>query len=171
MPTLQVAWNPTTRVATVALDGTSVPAGSTKRGTFVHPDPVYPDSKVIFHGVQDILYKTKPSNPPVDGFFPDNITDMQRVEIVYVPPTPVASVTVSPTTASIVVGATRQLTPTVNPSGAANKTVAYTSSNTGVTTVSSSGLVTAVAVGSATITVETNDGGFTATCAVTVTAE
>ncbi|KOP38747.1 hypothetical protein AKO67_08785 [Flavobacterium sp. VMW] len=82
----------------------------------------------------------------------------------------VTSVTLSPTTSTLLVGATQQLTPTVNPSNATNKAVTYSSSNTAVATVNSSGLVTAVAAGSATITVTTQDGAKTATCAVTVNA-
>lgn len=79
-------------------------------------------------------------------------------------------VSVSPTTASIEVGGTTQLTETVTPSNATDKSVSWSSSNTSVATVSSSGLVTGVGTGSATITVTTTDGGYTATCAVTVTA-
>ena len=44
----------------------------------------------------------------------------------------------------------------------------WTSSNSSVASVSSSGVVTANAVGNATITVRTTDGGFTATCAFSV---
>ncbi|MCL2051342.1 MAG: Ig-like domain-containing protein [Lachnospiraceae bacterium] len=65
-------------------------------------------------------------------------------------------------------GATSQLVQTVAPGNAYNKTVTWSSSNSNVATVSASGLVTARAAGSATITVRTNDGGRTATCAVTV---
>lgn len=81
----------------------------------------------------------------------------------------VTGVTVAPTTKSLAVGATQQLTPTVAPAGATDKTVTYTSSATGIATVSASGLVTAVSVGTANITVKTNDGNKTAVCAVTVT--
>ena len=61
-----------------------------------------------------------------------------------------------------------QLTATVTPADATNKTVTWTSSDEAVARVAD-GLVTAVAEGSATITVTTEDGGFTATCEVTVT--
>ena len=71
-------------------------------------------------------------------------------------------------TFSMVVGATLTLTATVTPSNATDKSVTWTSSNTSVATVSSTGVVTAITVGSATITVKTNDGGKTATCSVTV---
>ncbi len=81
----------------------------------------------------------------------------------------VTGVTVSPTSATLAVGATQQLTPTVSPSNATNKNVTYSSSNAAVASVNSSGLITGVAAGSATITVTTVDGGKTATVAVTVT--
>ncbi|MBF4515817.1 Ig-like domain-containing protein [Flavobacterium sp. ANB] len=81
---------------------------------------------------------------------------------------PVTGVTISPTTATLSVGATQQLTPTVAPANATNKTVTYSSNNTGVATVNGSGLVTAVASGSATITVTTQDGAKTATSVITV---
>ena len=45
----------------------------------------------------------------------------------------------------------------------------WTSSNTSVATVSSSGVVTAKSVGTTTITVTTEDGSKKATCLVTVT--
>jgi uncharacterized protein YjdB len=82
----------------------------------------------------------------------------------------VTGVTISPTTATLLVNATQQLTPTVAPATATNKTVTYSSSNTAVATVNATGLITAIASGTATITVTTQDGAKTATCAVTVNA-
>ena len=81
---------------------------------------------------------------------------------------PVTGVSVSPTTATIEEYQTVQLTATVAPSDATNKSVSWSTSNSSVATVSN-GLVTAVSAGTANITVTTVDGGFTATCAVTVT--
>ncbi|OXB03676.1 Ig-like domain-containing protein [Flavobacterium pectinovorum] len=82
----------------------------------------------------------------------------------------VTGVSVAPSTASLGIGATQQLTPTVAPANATNKTVTYSSNNTGVATVNGSGLVTAIAAGSATITVTTQDGAKIATSAITVTS-
>lgn len=82
----------------------------------------------------------------------------------------VSGVTVSPEVLSITDISSSQLTATVLPSGASNKTVTWSSSDENVATVSENGLVTGVAVGNATITVTTVDGGKTATCAVTVTS-
>jgi uncharacterized protein YjdB/putative hemolysin len=81
---------------------------------------------------------------------------------------PVTGVSVSPTTLQIGVGATSTLTATLSPTNASNQNVTWTSSNTSIATVSASGLVTAIAVGSATITATTQDGSFTSTCLVTV---
>lgn len=61
------------------------------------------------------------------------------------------------------------LNATVTPSNASDKSVAWTSSNSSVASVSDSGVVTGKAVGNTTITVRTTDGDFTATCAITVT--
>lgn len=81
----------------------------------------------------------------------------------------VSSVTLTPSTLSLVVGGTSQLSFTVLPADATDKTVTFSSSNANAT-VSSTGLVTAVTAGSATITVTTTDGSKTATTAVTITA-
>ena len=68
-------------------------------------------------------------------------------------------------------GKTKQLTATVTPDNATNKTVAWSSSDPSVATVSEDGTVTAVAEGTATITATANGGeNITATCVVTVPA-
>lgn len=66
-------------------------------------------------------------------------------------------------------GGTETLTATINPTNASNKNVTWSSSNTSVATVSSSGKITAKGKGTAIITVKTEDGGHTATCEVNVT--
>ncbi|TMJ02801.1 MAG: hypothetical protein E6H01_06260, partial [Bacillati bacterium ANGP1] len=84
---------------------------------------------------------------------------------------PVASVTVTPATASISTGQTVQLTGTPkDASGTAltGRVVTWATSNAGVATVSGSGLVTGVAAGSATITATSE--GKNGTAALTVTA-
>ncbi len=91
-------------------------------------------------------------------------TDTSAITVVV----PITGVTLTPATASLIVGATQQLTATVAPSNATNKSVSYSSSNTTVATVSTTGLITAVAAGSATITVTTQDGAKTDTSAITV---
>jgi uncharacterized protein YjdB len=80
----------------------------------------------------------------------------------------VASVSISPSSATLAVGGTQQLTPTVLPSNATNKAVSYASNNTGVATVNASGLVTAISNGTAIITVTTTSGNKTSTATITV---
>ena len=80
-------------------------------------------------------------------------------------------ISVSQSSAQLTVGETLQLTATVAPSNATNKTVTWRSSNTTVATVSGTGLVTAVSAGTATITATTTDGtNLSATCQLTVKA-
>ena len=80
----------------------------------------------------------------------------------------VTGVSLDQTSLSLGTGDTATLTATVTPSNATDKSVTWSSSNTAVATVSSTGVVTAVGSGNAVITVTTNDGGKTATCNVTV---
>ncbi len=76
----------------------------------------------------------------------------------------VTAVSVSPTTLNFsTIGSTQQLTATTTPSGAS---VTWASSNTSIATVDSTGLVTSVAYGTATITATA--GGITASCSVVV---
>ena len=81
----------------------------------------------------------------------------------------VTGVTLDKTSQNLTVGGTVDLVATVAPSNATNQDVTWTSSNTAVATVAN-GKVTAVAPGTATITVTTADGSKTATCTITVVA-
>jgi uncharacterized protein YjdB len=89
------------------------------------------------------------------------------------PTTAVASVSVSPSSANLVVGGTQQLSATArNASGSTltGKTFTWASSNTSIATVSSAGLVTARAAGSATITATSEGRSGTAAISVTSSA-
>ncbi len=72
-------------------------------------------------------------------------------------------------TLALEVGGSDTLTATFDPTTATNQTVTWTSSDDDVATIDANGKVTAVAAGTATITVTTKDGGYTDTCTVTVT--
>ena len=80
---------------------------------------------------------------------------------------PVTGVTLNKTSTSLYVGDTETLTATVQPGNASNQTVTWSTSDASVATVEN-GVVRATGRGTATITVTTVDGGFTADCTVTV---
>ena len=78
----------------------------------------------------------------------------------------VDSVTIDMDTATVASGATVTLAATATPENAINKKVTWTSSNTDVATVDENGVVTGVALGTATITATAGD--FSDSCEVTV---
>ena len=78
----------------------------------------------------------------------------------------VTSISLDNTSLSIKVGDTQQITATVQPDDATDKSVTWTSSDASVATVDNNGTVTGVSVGTATITAQAGD--YTATCTVTV---
>ena len=81
--------------------------------------------------------------------------------------TTITSLAVSPTSETMYVGNTIQLTGTVNPSNTTESTL-WTSSNTDVASVSDTGLVTAKSAGTATITFKNSSGTKSANCTITV---
>ena len=85
-------------------------------------------------------------------------------------PVKVSSVTINPSTVKLTSkGQTAQLSASVLPSNAENKSITWNSSNTNVATVSSDGFVTALANGNTTITATALDGsGKSGSCAVIV---
>lgn len=85
------------------------------------------------------------------------------------PDVPVAGVSLDRTSLSLSAGASATLTATLYPAGATNHKVTWHSSDETIATVDAQGKVTALSAGSAVISVTTEDGNKTATCAVTVT--
>jgi hypothetical protein len=85
-------------------------------------------------------------------------------------PIDVSGVSLNTNTATITLGNTEQLIATVEPTDATDKLVSWESDNESVATVNSSGLISTVAPGTATITAITNEGSYTDTCLVQVFA-
>ncbi len=83
-------------------------------------------------------------------------------------PVPVTGITVNPATLELHAGQEFALNTDIQPANASNKSVSWTSDNELVASVSAGGVVTALAVGTATITATTDDGGFTDDCEVSV---
>ena len=96
---------------------------------------------------------------------------MDRWNSITVPdPVLASSVNLNTGSLALVVGDTSSLVATVLPVTTVDKFVTWTSSDPLVASVSSSGLVTALDIGSATITVTSRDGNWTSTCNVVVSA-
>ncbi len=120
----------------------------------------------------DIYLTTRTGNNSTDFFTVGSSSNYKESQLIepdeIAAPVAVTGVTVSPTTAEVTVGHTTQLTATVAPENADNKSVTWSSDAESVATVDANGFVTGVSAGTATITVTTEDGGKTATCTVTV---
>lgn len=80
----------------------------------------------------------------------------------------VTGVSLNTTSVALKRGGMVFLIATITPSNATNRGVIWTSSNSRVARVDISGMIIAVGKGTATITVTTKDGGYTATCKITV---
>ena len=81
---------------------------------------------------------------------------------------PVTGVSLDRDSLALGVGEIVRLTASVVPSNATNREVTWSSSNSSVAKVDPNGNVTGVSAGKADISVVTSDGGYKATCAVTV---
>ncbi|MCX7747059.1 MAG: Ig-like domain-containing protein [Clostridia bacterium] len=105
--------------------------------------------------------------PPTGIHIYDNDKDMLCNVCGFQRGTLVNGVSLNLNTLPLAVGKSATLVATVTPADATNKEVTWSSSNTSIASVTQSGVVTKLSKGDATITVRTNDGGFTSTCKVT----
>ncbi len=149
--------------------------GVAKNGPIVTPAPGFTEIAETSSGESTALEAEWATNEPTVGA---SWTGLSRAGILAVeikagqsgPVTPVVSVDISPTSASIAEWVTVQLTATPR-DGSGNpltgRLVTWASSAEGVATVDATGLVTAVALGGATITAMSE--GVSGTAAVTVT--
>ena len=80
----------------------------------------------------------------------------------------VTGVTIEPSEAELTVGSSTKLTATVLPENASNKNVIYSVDDESILSVDQDGNVTGLSLGTATVTVTTEDGGFTASSEITV---
>lgn len=106
----------------------------------------------------------------------DNDTPSRTGEIMYIQKTAAATtvavtgVSLNKTSTSLTVGQNETLVATIAPADATNKTLAWSSADSTIVSVTSAGVINGVKTGTAKITVTTADGSFSATCEVTVTA-
>lgn len=100
-----------------------------------------------------------PEKPPAETPNPD--PEPKKISV--------KSITLNYTSRALLVGDSFSLSATIAPTNATNQNVSWSSSNSGIASVSSDGVVTAVSAGTATITASANDGsGVKASCTVTV---
>lgn len=83
-------------------------------------------------------------------------------------PIRVTGITVTPKTKTLTVGSTGEITPTIEPANATDKTITWTTSDANIVGVDQTGAILAKATGKATITATTFSGGYTATTKVSV---
>lgn len=103
----------------------------------------------------------------MDGSINDGYPYLQNEKSVTVQ---AAGVTLDKTEAAVQKGGTLTLRPIFTPQNATNQSVTWSTSDRYVATVAD-GVVTGVSAGTAVITVTAEDGGYTASCQVTVTTE
>lgn len=136
--------------------------GTSGKGTFTLPDK-YADKTCGTDYYAYILAEDVNDSTATDyASMPEQIT-IPGLQV------SVTGVSIAKTSYYVLVGGKLTLTATVSPEDATDKTITWSSGNNAVATVdAATGEVTGCSVGEATITVTTDDGGFTATCEVTV---
>lgn len=98
-------------------------------------------------------------------------SEIQALEEIDITSIPVAGITIDESL-TIDENETGKINATISPANATNKTITWSSENGNIVNVdSSTGVVTAVSIGTTTITATTQDGNYTDTCRVTVKAE
>lgn len=174
--TVEVYWNAVTGISVTPATATILVGGTTTLTATVTPDNA--SNKSVTWTSSNTAVAMVNANGVVTGVSVGNATiTATTVEGGYsasatitVDPVRVTGVTLNQSTIRLRTSGTttQQLTATITPANATNKNVTWTSNNTGIATVSDNGLVTAVAPGTTTVTVTTEDGGYTATCTVKV---
>ncbi len=85
-------------------------------------------------------------------------------------PVAVTGITLNKESTVIETGSSERIFTTFTPVNATNRTLTWTSTNSGIASVDSTGLVRGITAGTATIKAASTDGGFIASCICTVTA-
>lgn len=165
----RINWHAATRRVLLESNANAAPAAIggayTNLGTFEHDNEEeestglngmqgLADNHVVYHHVQDVLYK-------------EGIQDMQSVKIYIDRP---RSISIGAGTLNVAVGAdSAPLAVTATPAGATDKEVTFSSSDETKATVNEQGVVHGVAAGNAVITATLkSDNTITATRNVTV---
>lgn len=125
-----------------------------------------------FSGMLDLSYAIKASKLPTGERILIVEEDYYGKGILYkfsdIKEIAVTGVSISPATLNLNTYASAQLTATLTPDDASNKTVLWSSSNSSIASVNTAGLVTALTPGEATITATSQSGKLTASCDIQV---
>ncbi|MBR0038255.1 MAG: Ig domain-containing protein [Bacteroidales bacterium] len=98
------------------------------------------------------------------------VMTQEEYDAAYPPKVNVSSITLNQTSANLYVGDNLQLQAVVSPDNATDASLTWSTSNAQVATVDANGKVSALAEGTARITVTANDGsGISASCDITIT--
>jgi uncharacterized protein YjdB len=146
---------------TIVLGATLIPVNAQNR----HITWSSGDSSVCTVTQTGVVSAIAPGETSITAIAESGAMAVCRVTVI----SPVTSVSLNLSQITMIPGATEQLTATVFPEDADNKSVLWVSSNPEVCTVDNSGKVTAVSAGQSTITVMTLDGGLYAECVIQVT--
>ncbi|KAI7260623.1 hypothetical protein KC345_g10019 [Hortaea werneckii] len=144
-----------------AADGTYVKLNNSLLADAAYADTGLAAAKTYYYKVTAVnLAGESPKSEPLSA----KTNDAPPVDV------PVTGVSVNPETVILTEGETSKLTAAITPGDATNSAVSWSTSDSAVAIVSTSGVVTAKKTGSAAITVTTADGAFKATAKVTVKA-
>ncbi len=137
--------------------------GSTDKGTYTVTDNMKLQSTYVdwdFSKTWSIASTENDGYPQLQIFAGSEIPGPSDVKV--------TGVSLNKSSLTLTIGENETLTATVLPVTATNKNITWSTSDAKIANVDTTGKVTAVAKGTATITVTTEDGNKTATCAVTV---
>lgn len=134
---------------------------------------IYQNDELIAEEIEEKEYTVEGLKPNTEYSFGvsevigDKESDKATIKV-KTDPVSVTGVEISPKTVTLEEGKTQQLSATVSPSNATDKSVTYASKAQGIASVDEDGLVTAKVAGTAEIVVTTNDGDKKDICTVTV---
>lgn len=147
---------------TISLTAAVAPASAAQTVTWTSSDD---DVAIVTSGVVTGVATGKVT---IKAASTEDATKFDEYEVT-VTAVPVATITITPATKTLSVGEDAQLTATVKPDNAGDKTVTWASSDVTIATVDAEGNVTSVKAGSCTITATANDGSSViGECSVTV---
>ena len=154
----------TTGDVTLTIGSTTVLAAKVSPDNTTHPEVAWSSSDPNIASIAaDGTVTAKNIGTAIITAKCGNVSATCKVTVI---PVPSEGIVISPTSVSMLLGDNVTLTATVYPENTTDKNITWGSDNPAVASVSSSGVVTALSIGTATITA--SNGSSKASCAVTV---